>query len=342
MAVLGDAASGAAAGASFGPYGALAGAGLSILGGIFAGNQADEANAQAAAIQAQIMAEVDALQIPSIEKQRLVLERLESAGVLSPQLQQMIQSDETALASIVVSPEFEEAQLDSLGALQDISRGGGRTAQAERDLAEVEGDLKAKGAGVREGIIQEFEEKGQGGSTNQLLQMLLAEQGEQTERAEAGRDLSAEAEEKSLEAIIEAGRLGGDIRTQEFGEKTDIAKAEDEIERFNVGLERDITRDNINAQNQAAETNLNNQQQIMDQNVEFSNQENKHQVNLIKQHYDQELEKLRLKTGAMGDKAQQIAKAGADKAQQTGAAWNAGGKIIAAGAEAYDKRKKKV
>src|SRR5437870_1151510 len=76
-----DILTGAAQGASFGPYGAAAGVVGGLLGNVFSNGANNEANR----IQQDIYNRYANLEIPDIEKQKLALALQHSAGTLTPQ-----------------------------------------------------------------------------------------------------------------------------------------------------------------------------------------------------------------------------------------------------------------
>ena len=305
--VLSGAASGASTGAAFGPYGAAIGGVIGGLAGLFASDDASAAEKEAAAARQRIIQEIQALEIPSIEKQEIMLERLEQAGLLSVELEQSIQQDPSAFETIELNPDYEQAQLGTLRALDELAESGGLTDEDKLKRSELEEEVSATGSAQRERSIQSARERGVGGSGLEYAEILAGDQHAQTLAAKKSRELSATAEDRALKALIERGEYAGDIRTQEYGEQENLASARDQINKYNTGLLSNREGANVNRRNAASKFNLERGQTVADKNVGLGNTEQLHNKALIRKNYEDRLAKLKLKADAtMGNVNQNV------------------------------------
>lgn len=162
----------------------------------------------------------------------------------------------SAREQISIDPRYKEAQIQALAQLQDVGQSGGLTTADKAALQQVAENASTRERGQREAIAQQAMARGLGGSGMELAQKLIAQQGAAQGAAQEGRDVAQMAQARALEALQGAGELGGRIRSQEYGEQSDLAKARDIISQFNT------------ANRQAIEAgNLANRQNIASQNV---------------------------------------------------------------------------
>jgi len=54
-------------------------------------------------------------------------------------------------------------------------------------------------------------------------------------------DVSAQAQSRALQALMQGGQLGGQIRQQDFGEQSEKAQAQDAINRFNTANRQQVS-----------------------------------------------------------------------------------------------------
>ena len=131
-------------------------------------------------------------------------------------------------------PTLRAAQLDALGRLQDISRGGGLTLEDDAALAKVLGQAARQDRNQRARLSEDFAARGQLGSGAQLAMALQGQQATAQRGREEAMDRAAMAQRRSLDAILQGGRLAGEVRGQDYGEKARAAEARDEIARRNA------------------------------------------------------------------------------------------------------------
>jgi hypothetical protein len=82
-------------------------------------------------------------------------------------------------------------------------------------------------------ILQEMQSRGLGGSGLEWSLKQQAGQAASDRMAGAGFDAAAEGRRQALQSLQAFGGMAGRMRDQDFGEKSDRARAADEIDRFN-------------------------------------------------------------------------------------------------------------
>lgn len=191
---------------------------------------------------------------------------------IDPRLADIALQERSGMANITTDPRLRAAQLGALEALGGIAERGGMTLRDEANLAKLQSDVAQADRGRREAILQNMQMRGQGGSGLELLAQLQSAQGATTEAAAGSRDIAAMAQDRALQALMQQGTLGGQIRGQEFGEQADIARAQDIINAFNAGNLTQGSQFNANAINRGQEFNIGNYLQTQGQNIASTQQ----------------------------------------------------------------------
>lgn len=233
----------------------------------------------------------DELQLPDIADMQIQLEQLIQQGILTPEAAQAIMQEQTELGNISTDPSLRNAQIEALNSLQDISSSGGLTAMDRAQLGQLQTELSNQERGSREAIMQNAQARGVGGSGLELAQQLMNQQGSAQRASQQGMDIAAQAQARALEAIQQAGQLGGNIRSQDFDEQARIAQAQDAINQFNAANKQNTNMANVNARNQAQQYNLDQRQNIANQNVGLRNQQQMHNKNLLQQDFENRYKK---------------------------------------------------
>jgi hypothetical protein len=302
-----------------------------LLGGLLNNGDEDAANAARQRALQQIMD----LPIPDIEKQKIVLNHLQSQGQLSPTLEGTESLQDSGMNSIQSDPRLRDAQMNALAQMQGLSTTG-MNADDRMVLNKMRNDVAAQAQGRDQGILQQMEQRGMGGSGNELAARMMASQAA-TQQAQTAADSQASmAQQRALQAMAQAGTLGGQVRGQDFDQAAAKAQAQDEINKFNTTNRQSVQSRNVAARNQAAETNLSNAQRIADSNVGFDNQAEINNKGLVQQNYENELAKRKAAAGMLGDEAAAKQKS----ADQTSAMWGGIGQGVGQMGMAYATKKK--
>lgn len=286
----------------------------SIGAGLFGKSEQDKARDAAREAYEKSVADLEAIGVPSIEAQQLVMERYKSEGEWTPELEEAVKMGDSNMLGVSTDPAYKEASMKALSRLSDIGKDGS-TLEDKANLERTMGDINAEERGSREAILQKTREQGGYGSGSALAAQLMNQQGSSARAHDAGLNTAATAEKRALEAIIAGGELGGKLRSQEFSEKSDVAKAQDTIAAWNAANSQDVRGRNANVANTAAQWNLNNKQNLSNSNVDTSNKEQTYNKGLQQQKYANELEIAKAKAAARAGQAQNATAAGNASAQ---------------------------
>jgi hypothetical protein len=245
----------------------------------------------------QALAQYEGIDIPDIEKQRLVMEEYASAGLLTPEMEQAFLQAESEYNSVYADPRLKDAQLSALSKLQEITDNNGLTLQDQANLNKIQGQLRQQEKGQRDAIMQNMAQRGVQGSGLELAAQLSNTQATADRASDEGLNVAAQAQQRALEALMNQNQVAGNIRNQDFSEQSAKAQAQDAINRFNTANRQDVQQRNIAQQNQSKASNLQNKQNLLNQNTALRNQQQQYNKELEQQKYDN---KLKLATGKSG------------------------------------------
>lgn len=213
--------------------------GLSVATSIWGQAQAQAREAESAREAQRILDEarneINSLVPPDPESQKIFLEQFKSAGVLTPELEQSITSSESAYKDIKEDPQLRQAQLDALSQMQQMGKGE-MTAGDRYSLAQIQDTNRQQEKGARDAIMQSMQRRGVGGSGQELMAKLAAQQSAADRNSQQGMQQQAMIQQRALDAIMQGGNLAGDMRSQDHAQQADIAAARDAMSRFNAGL----------------------------------------------------------------------------------------------------------
>lgn len=308
-----------------------------ILGGLFGDNQAAYDKAQAREMAKEAAKRLTEVGIPPAESMQITLKYLSSVGKLTPELEESINQQDTELKNIELDPRSKEAQFRALSELEELGDGGMRLSD-EAAMADAMGNVQTKSRGAREAIDASMKARGAFGSGAELASKLAAQQDADAEANEIGLKTAAGAQDRALQAIIQAGELGGNLRAADFGEQKAIADAQDQINAFNTANSRDTVARNVAAKNAANQFNLMNEQRIGDENVGTANKEQIYNKELKQKEFENTLQKEQSVANALTQNASQLSK----DASNTAAKWAGVGQGVGEiGASLIDKGDKK-
>lgn len=282
---------------------------------------------------AQGAAQFAGLNIPKLDP--IELQRMVSAGEITPELAQIISLQGNAYKDIYVDPRLQAQQNESLQAMQDLSKTG-MSAQDQADLAKIAAQESTAERGSREALIQQAQQRGVAGSGLDLASQLTNEQAGATRRSARDTDVAGAAAARRVQALQEAGTMAGSMRTQAYGEQAQAAQAQQLINQFNAQNTQAQLNQRAQAQNAAQAANLSNAQNIMNQNTALSNQEEMYRASIPQQNYQNALGLAGAKAGVNFNTANMLN-------QQSGQSLSTVGALAGAGAVAMasDKNVKK-
>lgn len=306
--------------------GAIA-AGAQLLGGLAGQNAKKNAARDLDRLGKERAALFGAIDTPDIEDQELALEQLALMGELDPEMLQALDLGPTAMEDVAVDPRLVETQMDALAQLAQLSEGG----LTEADLAAIEQTRRSVDAAEnarQESILQEMQQRGQGGAGAELAARLASSQGAADRQNQASLDISQQAQNRALQALAEGANLAGSVRGQEFGEQSDIARARDLINQFNVSNRQNVANQNVGARNQAQAANLAARQAIADQNVALRNQQQMYNKQLLQQEFDNRMRRAQGMAGGSQLQAQGAQVRGATDSQTQAGIGSVAGNLI--------------
>jgi hypothetical protein len=338
-AALQGGASGAAAGSAAGPWGAaiggVVGAGLGLFGASQADKQAKAAQKAAQERYDRMMAELDALGVPSIEAQKYVLTDPQLKGLLVPESEQALAPIESEMADVSVDPRLKQAQLQALQSIQERGEGG-LTPEDMMQIRQTRQEIAGQMANQDANIIQNLQQRGMGGSGAELAMRQAGGQQALSQASNEADRLAAMQYNAKMQAIQQAGAMAGSMGEQEFGQEAQKASAQDALSRFNQQNLMDINQRNVGGRNQAQASNLAMEQQLEGIRAANRNEQARHAASLVGQDYQNKLEKVKLRAGYLGDAAKRDTESGATQAKNTTALYSGLGDIFKSVGSAYD------
>jgi len=226
------------------------------------------------------------------------LQRLVNAGEITPEFAEIIKyQGGNTFKDIYIDPRLKAQQQKSLYGMQDISETG-MTAMDEADLAKIAAEESQAERGQREAIIQQAQQRGIASSGLSMAAQLENQQGGATRRSARDTEVAGQASQRRMIALEEAGSMAGSMRSQEYGEAADIAKAQQMIDQFNTQNTQAQLAERSRQQNIANQANLSNAQRIMDANVDMANQEERYRQSIAQQNFQNQLGLSGAKAGA--------------------------------------------
>lgn len=290
-----------------GIIGAFAGLGAGMIGGAQAARAQREALAQSVAASKLF----ESLSPPTAKALSVELQRFVQTGRMTPALQKVVQQSGTNLSKIQSDPTLRGAQLSALKSFQDVAERGGRTLAMDSDLNKIRSDVAARNRGRVGAIRSSFAERGMGGPGGlELAAQMDNAQAETARESDASLEAATSAQRNALQAIEKSGALAGDLRARDFDQASKVAKAQDDIDRFNTMLLQTTNAANVKTENDAQRYNLDATQRIADLNTTTTNSEKLHNSNAIQRAYDNQAQKVQGQANAMNAVAGQYTAAG--------------------------------
>lgn len=202
------------------------GAGVSALSGLIGYLQESGRNEEAQAILERAGKDYENMSLPRL--QELANE------VLGP----------SAFEQIRTTPEFKAAQISALDKMSELEQGGGFNLEDRANLNSVRNSTAQADSARQAGILENAQARGIAGSGSELAARLSSAQNSANMENQAGLDIAASARKRYFDAVRARGDMAGNMREQDFGEQSAIARAKDARDVFNYGARRDTTRYN--------------------------------------------------------------------------------------------------
>ena len=284
---------------------------VSGLVGAFAGMSAQD---RAEAMRDKALQEWLKVRIPDPAAQKLALEEFIVAGKLTPELEQAIKQDPSAFEKVSENSRLKSSRMRALKHLENLGTGGetfeDRAAQQEALI-----DATAKARGAQKAIVSELEQRGQLGTTNELLARMDQGQSDADQMSRNALTTERDRRARAFKAIESAGSMAGDIADDEYRMNSDKAKAADIISSFNTRNKQDVLSRNVAARNRANEYNLNNEQDVANKNTSMRNFREQYNKELDQKRFDNEATVAAGRSGQYAQGANQAIQSGQNAAQ---------------------------
>jgi hypothetical protein len=159
------------------------------------------------------------------------------AKIQDPHLRELLAPyiEKSAMEDVSVDPRLKDAQMMALSRLQEQGLNGGMTAEDRQMAQDARNQSAQYEQGQRNALMQNFAQRGAGGSGMELASQLAAQQGGANRMNAMSMDQAANAQRRALQAIQQSGQLGGQMRGQDFDEQSQKARAKDAISQLNAG-----------------------------------------------------------------------------------------------------------
>jgi hypothetical protein len=251
---------------------------------IGAGQAQSQLNASNDARQ-QALAQWNGLNAPSVASQQLALQNYQNAGNLNIQNEAALQQGPNAMAGIQTDPRLVQAQMQALSQLSQTGAAG-MTPGEQAALNQAQNNAASQAQAKNAQIMNQFAATGMGGSGAQLAAQLNNSQQSAQQLANNSNQVAQNAQQNALQAVSQAGTLGGQMQAQSFGQQAQTAQAQNYINQFNTQNSQAVQNQNVQAANAAALRNLQNQQQISNQNTQLGNQQQQYNKQLLQQQFN--------------------------------------------------------
>lgn len=307
-----------------------AAAAANIAGGLIGADQASKDRKAATQARDQALAQLTGINLPDYDKMQLDLQHYQLTGQMTPELEAAIAQGPSAFENVNVDPRLKANQMQALEQMSGLASGDIKPSDmAGFELARRNAAAEAQ---AKQGqILQEMQQRGQAGSGAELLaRMTSAQSG--ADRLQQAQLQQAQAMQQAREAAISnMANMAGNIRSQDYSQASDLARARDIVAQQNVANARQVQAANIAAKNQAQQSNLTNAQNIANRNVDIANQQQQYNKNLARQKFEDQLNLGKAKAGALSGNAQ----ASDTRAGQTADMWSGIGSAVGKGVMAY-------
>ena len=294
-----------------------------IVGGLIGQEQARGARSAADKAREQALAQYANLEVPDIKSQELLLQEYALTGQMTPELEMLLQQNPTAMENISIDPRLRAEQMSALEQMSGLAEGKMNPADAAAfELARRQSAAEAQ---AKEGqILQNMQQRGQGGSGAELMARLQSNQSGADRLQQAELEQAKAMQNARMAALTQQANMSGQLRTQDYGEQSNLAKAKDLINQFNTQNAQGVQQRNVGTKNNAQLTNLQNQQNNANMNTDLRNKQQISNKNLIADQYQRQLQLAAAKAGQYQAQAQN----NDNRAAQTAGMWAGGGQGV--------------
>lgn len=293
-------------------------AGAAAIGSsVIGANEASKGRQQAADLLRKAQQLYGNIDLPDIDKMKLMLQNPELVGEYDPELLMAIEMAPSEYDSISTDPLLEQQQMDALQQMSELSEGG----LSERDKAaarEIRRSVAQDDAARRASVLQNMAQRGVLGSGMELAAQLDSAQDSAEAQSRASDELIKQAQDRALQALSQSSQMAGDIRSQSFDEQAQKARAKDAINQWNTSNRQSIMNQNTQNQNQAQLANLQARQALENERAKNANVQQQYNKNLYQQQFDNRMARAGAQANVISGAANLANQSGKDQAAMIG------------------------
>lgn len=142
----------------------------------------------------------------------------------------------SAYENIDVDPMYKDAQTRALNSFLEMEQAGGLTLADQAAQNKVMNKVARQESAGRAAITNDMAARGTLGGGAELAMKLKNQQDGASRANEVGMDTAANAQRRYFDSILARGNMAGNMRDQEFGEKSRAAEAADRIAQYNADM----------------------------------------------------------------------------------------------------------
>lgn len=291
---------------------------MSLFDSLFGGGGSDSNN--------QALKELQSLPLPVLKE--YYPEVYKQVISVNPELEEAVTLGNSNLENITVDPRLQQAQLNALAKLQEIADEDGMDAQFLADSSRLRNDVNTNLRGQQDSIQQEMAMRGQGNALQESLMRQQAAQNSSNREAQLSMDLNAQAQQRALQALMQSAELGSNMEQNQFNQKSTVAQAQDQINKFNAQNLQNVRSNNTQIKNNTQMYNAENTQNTANSNTDLRNKAQQYNLSLPQQQFENQYKKA-------GGVANQYNNIAAQKDADRDREAQLIGGLISAGAKAY-------
>lgn len=278
---------------------AIAAVAAPVVGGVAGQAMSSGDKKKAAAAQQAAIAELTSIGIPAVEAQQIVLENPRLVYEYMPELETMQTVGPTELRDVEsqLDPATKSAMQNLLSKYTQKSEEG-FTQNEMADIRRMQSEA-GKAEQARQGqIMQQMAARGAGGSGQELAARMLSSQSAANAEQQQADVLRQDVYRNALASMAAGGDLASKMREQEYGIKSDAAKAQDVINQFKANLATGVQQRNVAAKNTAQETRERLRQDLETKRADTANVQETTNKNLYQRDFENRLNKAQGIAGA--------------------------------------------
>lgn len=261
-----------------------------IVASQVAARQARKGQEKANALMQKASGAFGNIPIPTVEEQSIILQNPDLMGQYTPEQIQVMQEMSTSMEGVSADQGAIDAQKSALEGISEVAQGG--FTEADKSVArEIDRNVNQQAQARQKAILNAMASRGVLGSGMELAAQLQGEQQSIEQASRAGENLTQQAQARALQALGQQGSLAGQMRQQSFGEQSDIARARDEVNRFNLQNRQRTNEMNVGARNEAQQYNLQQRQALENQRAALANQQQMHNKGLLQQQFQNQIQR---------------------------------------------------